>query len=46
MFQKGDIALKKVSDLYIYPNDLKVAEAARGSSRRVAEAAAGKFNQI
>ena len=43
---KGDIALKNVSDLYIYPNDLKVVKLTGEQVVEWLEAAAGQFNQI
>ena len=43
---KGDIALKNVSDLYIYPNDLKVVKLTGAQVVEWLEAAAGQFNQI
>jgi 2',3'-cyclic-nucleotide 2'-phosphodiesterase/3'-nucleotidase len=43
---KGDIALKNVSDLYIYPNDLKVVELTGAQVIEWLERAAGQFNQI
>jgi 2',3'-cyclic-nucleotide 2'-phosphodiesterase/3'-nucleotidase len=43
---KGDIALKNVSDLYIYPNDLKVVKLTGAQVIEWLEAAAGQFNQI
>lgn len=43
---KGDIALKNVSDLYIYPNDLKVVKLTGGQVVEWLERAAGQFNQI
>lgn len=43
---KGDIALKNVSDLYIYPNDLKVVKLTGAQVVEWLERAAGQFNQI
>lgn len=43
---KGDIALKNVSDLYIYPNDLKVVQLTGAQVVEWLERAAGQFNQI
>lgn len=43
---KGDIALKNVSDLYIYPNDLKVVKLTGAQVIEWLEVAAGQFNQI
>ena len=43
---KGDIALKNVSDLYIYPNDLKVVKLTGAQVVEWLEVAAGQFNQI
>lgn len=43
---KGDIALKNVSDLYIYPNDLKVVKLTGEQVVEWLELAAGQFNQI
>ncbi|NLQ18847.1 bifunctional 2',3'-cyclic-nucleotide 2'-phosphodiesterase/3'-nucleotidase [Marinomonas sp. M1K-6] len=43
---KGDIALKNVSDLYIYPNDLKVVKLTGAQVVAWLEVAAGQFNQI
>ncbi|GAB3484202.1 2',3'-cyclic-nucleotide 2'-phosphodiesterase [Marinomonas epiphytica] len=43
---KGDIALKNVSDLYIYPNDLKVVKLTGEQVIEWLEVAAGQFNQI
>ncbi|MDB4837256.1 bifunctional 2',3'-cyclic-nucleotide 2'-phosphodiesterase/3'-nucleotidase [Marinomonas sp.] len=43
---KGDIALKNVSDLYIYPNDLKVVKLTGAQVIEWLELAAGQFNQI
>ncbi|WCN07849.1 bifunctional 2',3'-cyclic-nucleotide 2'-phosphodiesterase/3'-nucleotidase [Marinomonas mediterranea] len=43
---KGDIALKNVSDLYIYPNDLKVVKLSGAQVVEWLERAAGQFNQI
>ncbi|MFT6656088.1 MAG: 2',3'-cyclic-nucleotide 2'-phosphodiesterase/3'-nucleotidase, partial [Marinomonas primoryensis] len=43
---KGDIALKNVSDLYIYPNDLKVVKLTGAQVVEWLEAAAGQFNQV
>ena len=43
---KGDIALKNVSDLYIYPNDLKVVQLTGSQVVEWLERAAGQFNQI
>ncbi|ETX09611.1 2', 3'-cyclic nucleotide 2'-phosphodiesterase [Marinomonas ushuaiensis DSM 15871] len=43
---KGDIALKNVSDLYIYPNDLKVVKLTGAQIIEWLEVSAGQFNQI
>ena len=43
---KGDIALKNVSDLYIYPNDLKVVKLTGAQVVEWLERSAGQFNQI
>ncbi len=43
---KGDIALKNVSDLYIYPNDVKVVKLSGAQVVEWLERAAGQFNQI
>ncbi|TXR54993.1 bifunctional 2',3'-cyclic-nucleotide 2'-phosphodiesterase/3'-nucleotidase [Reinekea thalattae] len=43
---KGDIALKNVSDLYIYPNDLKVVKLTGAQVIEWLERSAGQFNQI
>ncbi|TCS40345.1 bifunctional 2',3'-cyclic-nucleotide 2'-phosphodiesterase/3'-nucleotidase [Reinekea marinisedimentorum] len=42
----GDIALKNVSDLYIYPNDLKVVKLNGAQVIDWLERSAGQFNQI
>jgi len=42
----GDIALKNVSDLYIYPNDLKVVQLTGAQVIEWLERAAGQFNTI
>lgn len=44
--KKGDIALKNVSDLYIYPNDLKVVKLNGAQIVEWLEFSAGQFNQI
>lgn len=44
--KKGDIALKNVSDLYIYPNDLKVVKLTGAQIVEWLEFSAGQFNQI
>jgi len=44
--KKGDIALKNVSDLYIYPNDLKVVKLNGAQVVEWLEFSAGQFNQI
>ena len=44
--KKGDIALKNVSDLYIYPNDLKVVQLTGAQIVEWLERSAGQFNQI
>ncbi|TBR44228.1 bifunctional 2',3'-cyclic-nucleotide 2'-phosphodiesterase/3'-nucleotidase [Marinomonas agarivorans] len=44
--KKGDIALKNVSDLYIYPNDLKVVQLTGAQIIEWLEFSAGQFNQI
>lgn len=44
--KKGDIALKNVSDLYIYPNDLKVVKLTGAQVVEWLEFSAGQFNQI
>ena len=43
---KGDITLKNVTDLYIYPNDLKVVKLTGAQIVEWLEVAAGQFNQI
>ncbi len=43
---KGDIALRNVSDLYIYPNDLKVVKLTGQQVVDWLERSAGQFNQI
>jgi 2',3'-cyclic-nucleotide 2'-phosphodiesterase/3'-nucleotidase len=43
---QGDIALKNVSDLYIYPNDLKVVKLTGAQVIEWLEHSAGQFNQI
>ena len=43
---KGDIALRNVSDLYIYPNDLKVVKLSGAQVIEWLERSAGQFNQI
>ncbi|MEJ2043509.1 MAG: bifunctional 2',3'-cyclic-nucleotide 2'-phosphodiesterase/3'-nucleotidase [Reinekea sp.] len=43
---KGDIALRNVSDLYIYPNDLKVVKLSGQQVVDWLERSAGQFNQI
>jgi 2',3'-cyclic-nucleotide 2'-phosphodiesterase/3'-nucleotidase len=43
---KGDIALRNVSDLYIYPNDLKVVKLTGAQIVEWLERSAGQFNQI
>ena len=43
---KGDIALKNVSDLYIYPNDLKIVKLTGAQVVEWLERSAGQFNQI
>lgn len=42
----GDIALKNVADLYIYPNDLKVVELTGAEVIEWLERSAGQFNTI
>jgi len=42
----GDIALKNVSDLYIYPNDLKVVKLTGAQVIEWLERSAGQFNTI
>ncbi len=42
----GDIALKNVADLYIYPNDLKVVKLTGAQVVEWLERAAGQFNTI
>ena len=42
---QGDISLRNVSDLYIYPNTLG-GRGERGHRQGVAEMSAGQFNQI
>ncbi|GGX49236.1 bifunctional 2',3'-cyclic-nucleotide 2'-phosphodiesterase/3'-nucleotidase [Saccharospirillum salsuginis] len=42
----GDIALKNVADLYIYPNDLKVVKLTGAQVIEWLERAAGQFNTI
>jgi 2',3'-cyclic-nucleotide 2'-phosphodiesterase/3'-nucleotidase len=43
---KGNIALKNVSDLYIYPNDLKIVKLTGAQVIEWLERSAGQFNQI
>lgn len=43
---KGDITLKNVTDLYIYPNDLKVVKLTGAQIIEWLEVAAGQFNLI
>ncbi len=42
----GDIALKNVADLYIYPNTLRVVKLNGAEVREWLEMSAGQFNQI
>lgn len=42
----GEIALKNVADLYIYPNTLRVAKMTGAEVREWLEMSAGQFNQI
>ncbi|PID59178.1 bifunctional 2',3'-cyclic-nucleotide 2'-phosphodiesterase/3'-nucleotidase [candidate division KSB3 bacterium] len=42
----GDIALKNISDLYIYPNDLKVVLLTGAQVKEWLERSAGQFHQI
>ena len=42
----GEIALKHIADLYIYPNTLRVVEVTGAEVREWLEMSAGLFNQI
>ncbi|HHQ4632425.1 TPA: bifunctional 2',3'-cyclic-nucleotide 2'-phosphodiesterase/3'-nucleotidase, partial [Aeromonas hydrophila] len=43
---QGDISLRNVSDLYIYPNTLQVVEVNGATVKEWLEMSAGQFNQI
>lgn len=46
VLEPGDIALKNVADLYIYPNTLRVVKLNGAQVREWLEMSAGQFNQI
>ena len=46
VLDRGDIALKNVADLYIYPNTLRVVKLNGDQVREWLEMSAGQFNQI